>query len=278
VGPLELITRGAPPSDTGNGYDHAFSSDGRYVVFVSDVANLVPGQVDPGESSDVFLHDRETGTTTLVSRSAASPVTAGNAHSSHPVISADGRFVAFESDATDLVAGLVVPDPCCGNVFLYDRATGEMTLVSRVPGSPVTAGNGGSANPAISADGAYVAFTSSATDLVAGQVDARSTSDVFLYDRVTGTTILGSRTAASAVTTGNGTSSSPVLSADGTLGLFNSVAGNLVSDDHNGLVDVFAFTRCPLKSSRTPGVLCREVSGGPGRSAPPRGAGGVGSR
>jgi Tol biopolymer transport system component len=130
----------------------------------------------------------------------------------------------------------------------------------------------------MSADGRFVVFASPATNLVAGLVDAGATSDVFLHDREAGTTTLISRTASSAATTGNGFSESPVISADGTVVLFTSLAADLFPGDHNGLSDVFAFGRCPAQSSRALGASCRRVPAGPGRSAPARGAPGSASR
>ena len=221
------------------------SADGRFVVFRSFAEGLVPGQVEGNVSGDVFLYDRLATTVSLVSRVPASAVTSGNGESENPEISADGRLVAFRSEATDLVAGLAdvngAPD-----VFLYDRELQSMTLVSRAAVSPVTTGNGGSRDPMLSADGGFVAFRSEATDLVAGQVDGNAGSDFFLYDRQLGTTSLVSRAAGSPVTTGNVSLDGRLaLSADGRFALFDSPATDLVAGqvDENGVEDLFLFDR-----------------------------------
>jgi Tol biopolymer transport system component len=248
---MELISRAATGSDTAGGREPSVSANGRHVVFTSPGANLVADQVDAGGTVDVFLHDRITGVTTLVSHRAGSPVTAGNGNASSPVISADSRYVAFVSDATDLVADQV-DDAGTSDIFLHDRVTGVTLLVSRTAGSPVTAGNRVSFTPRISANGQVVAYVSLARNLVAGQVDANGAddsddfgTDVFLYDRVTGATTLVSRAVASAVTTGDGASTLGDMSADGRYIAFQSQASDLVpgQEDDPGTVDVFLYDR-----------------------------------
>ena len=221
------------------------------VVFTSRATNLVADQVDAEPAARCSCHGREAGTTALVSRAAGSVATAaGNGPSESPVVSADGRFVAFLSRATDLVAGQVDTNDEA-DVFLYDRETGTTVLASRAAVSPVTAGNGSRVSSlAMSGDGAVVAFASDATDLVAGQVDLNQGLDVFVYSRDAGTTALASRARGTGrgaarsgglVVTGNGPSETPVLSADGRLLVFQSVASNLTGDDDvNGFFDVFA--------------------------------------
>jgi phosphopantothenate synthetase len=228
-----------PFGDSSNG---RVSADGRYVVFTSTAAGVVPGQVDSNSSSDVFLFDRVARTTTVVSRAAGTVTTTGNAGSDQPVISADGAFIAYRSSATDLVAGQGAGG---GNVFLFDRMAGTTTLVSRAAGTVATPGNGGSSAPAISADGAVVVYVSSASDLVTGQTDTNVATDVFLFDRVAATTTLVSRVAGTGATAGNGVSDSPVISADGAFVAYRSFATNLVSGlaNTNSGADVFLFER-----------------------------------
>src|SRR5262249_39259452 len=165
------------------------SADGRYVVFSSSAPNLVAGQVDSNGSGllaglDIFLRDQVTGTTALVSHVPGSPKTAASSASTDEVISRDGNFVAFISYGGDLVGGQSFPPP---NVYLYNRVTSAVTLVSHAAGSATAAGNFGSYTPSISDDGRYVAFVSYGTNLVASQTDSNNNGDVFLYDRVTGT-------------------------------------------------------------------------------------------
>jgi len=202
AGQLELVSRVAPrrASDTASGpsFRPSLSADGRYVVFVSSAANLVPGQIDDNRGSDVFLYDRATGAITLVSRTAASAVTAGNDVSPSATLSADGRWVLFASGATDLVAGQQDLGFASSNVFLWDRVTGRTTLVSRSSRSPKIPGNSLSVFQDLSADGRWIVFGSFATDLVDRQVDAnRQFLDIFLFDRVTGRTTLVSHAAGS---------------------------------------------------------------------------------
>ena len=222
------------------------SGDGRYVLFESAAANLVAGQSDGYGQSDVFLYDRTARSTALVSRSAASSNAAGNDASDRSGLSADGRYVAFASLASNLVTGVSDP-PESSDVFLFDRVAGSTVLVSRSAANPNATGNGDSLDPAISADGRWVAFASEASDLVAGVTDANRTSDVFLWDRAAGARILVSRSAASSRTAANGFSNHPLLSADGRYVLYESAATDLVPgqvDDPNaGTIDLFLFDR-----------------------------------
>jgi hypothetical protein len=233
------------------------TSDGRWVAFTSSAANLVPGQVDTNNADDVFLRDRQTGTTILVSRSAAA-ATAGNRFSAGPSISSDGRYVAFVSLATDLVAGQTDTNNAT-DIFLFDRVSGTTSLVSHVSASAVTAGNKASDYLSIAPDGSHVAFASLATDLVAGVTEGNPWNDVFLYDRAAGTLTLVSHTAAAPLTTGNQESSGPALLGDGSV-LYLSTASNLVSGqtDSNVSTDLFLYT--PGTDSS---LLISHVSGAP---------------
>ncbi len=234
-------------SDTASGGSEAraISADGRFVVFSSTAANLVPGQIDENNVADLFLRDRITGTTVLVSHTAASAVTTGDFTSDSAVISADGRYVAFVSSARNLVAGQVdlqlQPD-----VFLFDRVTGAVTLVSRSAASPRTVGDAFSDRPAISADGSYVAFASYASNLVPKQKDTNKNQDVFLWDRRAGKTVLVSHVATSAAAApqaGYG-QEGPSISADGRWVAFANHGRDLVAGQTGGdLVNVFLFDR-----------------------------------
>jgi Tol biopolymer transport system component len=141
------------------------SFDGRLIAFDSEFNNLVPadtnGELDPGVGIDVFVKDQQTNQTVRVSTSSEGDQ--GNGPSDYPSISADGRLVAFQSDASDLIPGdtNAVPD-----IFVKDRETGETTRVS--VSSSGAQSNGESLAPAISADGRFVAFISSARNLARG--------------------------------------------------------------------------------------------------------------
>lgn len=160
--------------------------------------------------------------------------------------SADGGFVVFRSDATDVVAGQIDNPGLDPDLFLFERATGVATLVSHVPASATIAANSTSTAPAISADGSSVAFESYATNLVVGQSDANWTADMFVFRRATGALTLASHAPAGATLTPN--SWSPIgasISADGALVSFLSLATDVVAlqNDSNGASDVFLFQR-----------------------------------
>ena len=234
----------APETGSGGSLGDALSADGRFVVFTSAAENLVPGVADRNRGLDVFLYDRQTGETGLVSRSAGEEPATGDLESRDPAISADGRFVTFWSSATDLVPGQA-EDEIRTDVFLWDRVTGTMELVSHAAGSRTLAANGASSQPAISADGRSVVFTSQATDLTRGVADHNATFDVFLYDRRTGAVSLVSRASASPREAAGAQSSDPAISADGRRVVFLSAAVNLVPGqvDTNQSQDVFLWDR-----------------------------------
>ncbi len=209
----------------------AISADGRLVAFSSAAGNLVPG--DTNSSYDIFVHDRATGTTERVS--VHSNGTQGNGTSySRPAISADGRFVAFTSQASNLAPG---DTNGRADVFVHDRNTGETTRVSL--GANGAQGDSHSYAPELSTDGRFVAFYSYAGNLVPG--DTNGETDVFVHDRQTGMTERVSLH--SNGTQGNSDSFSPAISADGRFVAFASDAGNLTQGDENRKRDVFIRDR-----------------------------------
>jgi Tol biopolymer transport system component len=235
------------PGTAANGDSRApsISADGAFVAFESSAADLVSGQSDPNVAGDIFVFERATGAVHLVSHAAAGPTTAGNRFSRSPVISADGRSVAFESRATDLVAGQVDTNNLL-DVFVFERATGAVTLVSHTAASPTTAGNGVSLSPSIDAGGRFVAFVSAATDLVNGLVDTNAADDVFVFDRGTGSLTTVSHPPGNAGATAAGASGTPVISGDGAFVAFVSFASDLAAGttDANGdAADVFLHER-----------------------------------
>jgi Tol biopolymer transport system component len=251
-----LHASGAPSlTPDADSVPRALSADGRYVLFESTAASLVAGQTDTNGGGDVFLYDRTAHSSILVSRSTASPTAAGDDTSDSSGLSADGRYVVFSSLASNLVAGVndQPVDPETGlpsrnqDVFLFDRTTGSTALVSRSAADPNAAANGDSLDPAISADGRWVAFVSEASDLVAGVTDANRTSDVFLWDRTTGVKTLVSRSSAGAKKTADDFSNRPTISADGRYVLYESAATDLVPGQTDaagtGTIDLFLFDR-----------------------------------
>jgi len=221
----------------------AISADGRYVVFMSGASNLVPG--DTNNTSDIFVHDRETGVTERVSVDSAG--VQGNSGSGlFAAISGDGRFVAFDSHATNLVAG---DTNGVGDVFVHDRQTGATQRAS-----VDSAGNQGNGNSydttAISADGRFVGFKSQATNLLPG--DTNDAEDIFVHDRdddgdgvfdEPGAIATERVSVDSAGNQGDAGSGGPAISADGRYVAFYSYATNLVLGDTNGGWDVFVHDR-----------------------------------
>jgi Tol biopolymer transport system component len=218
-------------------YSPSISADRRFVAFRSYATNLVGG--DTNGAADVFVRDRRTGKTRRVSLNSAGAE--GDGSSYNPSISADGRFVGFQSDATNLVGG---DANGASDVFVRDRRTGKTRRVS--VSSPGGEGNGGSYDPSISADGRFVAFNSDASNLVGG--DTNGATDVFVRDRKTGKTRRVS--VSSAGGEGNDASYSPSISADGRFVAFQSFASNLVGGDTNGFTDVFVRNRKTGKTRR----------------------------
>lgn len=176
----------------GNGESRlpVLSEDGRYVLFESDASDLVPG--DTNGEPDLFTLDRQTGTTTRITDGD------GDTPESTPPfeadMSADGRYVAYQSFASDIVDG---DDNGHADVFVWDRTTGTTERI--------TDGNEDSGRPTLSADGRHVAYMSLASDLVPD--DGGPLIDIFSWDRTTGTTVR--------ITDGVGNSLDPAISGDG---------------------------------------------------------------
>ncbi|KAA3609578.1 MAG: calcium-binding protein [Planctomycetota bacterium] len=209
------------------------SADGRFVAFVSQSKDLVAN--DTNDQLDAFVHDCQTGETTRVSvDSFGNQAEFGSPWDDFLTISADGRFVAFESTSNDLVAN---DSNGFTDTFVHDRLTGETTRIS-------VSSSGAEANwnclfPTISADGRFVAFLSNADNLVSG--DSNGTSDVFLHDRETGVT---SRVSVNTLgAQGNGNCQELTISSDGRFVAFLSTSDNLVAGDNNFSPDVFLRDR-----------------------------------
>ena len=239
-------------------FDPAISADGRYIAFYSRAKNLVPR--DP-KWGDVFVRDQKLHTTRKVSVS--SRECPGNRRSADPAISADGRYVAFTSQAMNLVprgrTRHFKPD-----VFVRDRKLGTTRRVS--VSSRGHEGNGASFQPAISANGRYVAFTSFASNLVPRDP---KWGDVFVRDRKRHKTRRVS--VSSTGQQGNDESYQPAISADGRFVAFGSLASTLVSGDTKGTEDVFVRAR-KLDTTRrvsvsSSGQPANNFSAGPAISA-----------
>jgi Tol biopolymer transport system component len=226
----------------------SISSDGQLVAFLSLASNLVAN--DTNGVYDIFVHDRATGLTERVS--VDSTGAQANGYSVAPSLSADGRFVAFASDATNLVAG---DTNGFTDIFVHDRVTGvtERVSVDSSGGEGDGASNG---RTSLSSDGAIVAFDSDATNFVPG--DTNGALDVFVHDRSSGTTERVS--VRSNGNQGNSISYAASLSADGKVVAFQSLATNLVPFDSNFTLDVFVHDRRTATTER----VSVDSSGGQG--------------
>lgn len=201
------------------------SADGRYVVFTSTANDLVP--VDTNAKADVFVRDLLLGTTTNVSVDTAG--LASNGDSTAPSISGDGRLVAFQSTATDLVASDA--NGATGDVFVRDLVAGTTVRLGGL------AGQGATITPDIAAAGRYVAVVSKAP-LVAA--DAGTLNDIYRFDLNTSTWVRASVDTAGSDP--NAVSAAPTISDDGNKIAFDSRASDLVTGDGNALSDVFVRT------------------------------------
>jgi hypothetical protein len=270
------------------------------IAFVSFGPNLVVNQVGSG-SPNVYLYNNQTNgvfsdpTHTLVSGALGSPTvtTAGTTYGV-PAISGDGRFIAFASDATNLILG---QGGSGNNIFLYDAQTSSLTLVSGVLGSQTVGAGGvpaldfadranGQPDPitggavkilSINEDGSLIAYVSQANDIVNGQSGPAGVDNLFLYNRITGVTTLVTTTAGSSTGSADGESSGPVLSGDGSVLAFHTLATDLVAGlfDGNGLADVAIYTPASSPSLNLVTVPAFPVVPAPGNSftAIPSGSG-----
>jgi Tol biopolymer transport system component len=231
----ELVSRdGAGAVGLTGSYYPMLSANGRLLLYYTTAANLAAGTAT---ASQVVLYDRRTGETTQVSvNEAGDPADKNcNLYSTRP-FSGNGRYAVFSSLATNLVAGDAAAK---ADVFLADLRAGT---VVRITNGLAAEADGDSSYPSISPNGRWVVYVSKATNLVAG--DANAKADVFLYDVKKGTTTLVS-------VAGNGDPSngdsgpadeaSPAISNNGRLVAFLSKATNLDPDqvDTNGFGDVF---------------------------------------
>lgn len=221
IGSVDNSTPPVPGNSSSN--RPAISNDGRFIGFASLASNLVSGI----SGSQIYIHDRQTNLTSLVSRNSSGTPADPAATTSSPSISGNGRFIAFVSNATNLVAG------ASGfQIYLRDTQTGVTSLVSKdvSTGNPASAGsiNG---SPSISGNGRFIAYVSDATNLVSGITGQQ----VYLYDTQTtmafpnGQTILISKNNNVTPLKGDGASSSPSISRDGCYVAFASLSTNLIA-------------------------------------------------
>ncbi|MCS6865104.1 MAG: DUF4214 domain-containing protein [Gemmataceae bacterium] len=243
----------------------SISDDGNYVVYLSQATNLVTNQSDTNGVNDVFLFDRANNTTRLISRQHGTTATAANGESFAPVISADGKWVAFFNSGTNLVENFTSQGSGY-QVYLYSVENDSLTLVTRKAGATGNVGIVSSDIPqqgqiAISNDGSFIAYISDTYDLVANYSTSENfwtqagylPVDAYLYNRHTGTNTLVSHVPGSPsrgandwttlVTISGGSTYNPTTqTASGTV-VFSSSATNLVSnqDDNTSTLDIFRY-------------------------------------
>lgn len=227
------------------------SDDGCIVAFYSDATLLTAG--DTNGFRDVFVRDRCARTTERVSVSSTGEQANGPSQASGGLvtISADGRYVAFASDATNLVPG---DNNGVTDVFIRDRAAG--TTVRVEPPEGCTTGGGAALEPAgfsdapsFSADGRFLAFVSAASNFLIG--DTNGVADIYVLDR---TSRLIARVLGEGDVQPNAASSAPHISSDGNWVAFQSDASNLVAGDTNNVADVFVAVNPFLSGGPIPGV------------------------
>jgi hypothetical protein len=238
TGEVKLVSRangpdGEPADEPGEGTgveDVTISGDGLYVIFTSAASNLVSGLPPAAEPSEHPLHvyrrDLQTGETTLVDRvTGVEGAILDERGARAEAISEDGRYVLFRDGVEDLEDPLGSHEPGTRTVYVRDMQTGTTTAVSRADGATGELANESSRGSAISADGRYVAFESSATNLVEG-MGSNTASQVYLRDLQNDITTLASATPAGEP--GNSSSEEPILAGEpGCEVAFSSQATNL---------------------------------------------------
>ena len=230
-------------------YNPRISSDGRYVVFESVTNDLDDTTIEA--ASGIFLYDRTSKTVERVALDSEGNVGMGAA--SNADISADSRYVVFQSAASNLVADDTNEE---NDIFVRDLLNKTTERISI--GLDDQQSDGSSGSPALSADGRYIAFASSASNLV--EDDTNNSGDVFVYDRETKS--IERVSVDSEGLEGNRFSNAPHISADGRYVSYSSAATNLVEGDTNGVGDVFVRDRLNQTTERISLASSGEQSNG----------------
>jgi Tol biopolymer transport system component len=242
TGRIRLVAKNSAgaPADAGS-YAASISNSGRFVAFRSAGSNLPAGD---GATSHIYVHDRKSGKTRLVSKTSAGEP--ADSSSGPPSISGNGRYVAFSSMADNLPRG----DGILNQVFIHDRKTRTTKLIARTA-SDVPDGH--SQSPSLSGNGRIVAFESRSTHLPQGDGSAM----MYAYDRSTRQVHLVSATSQGLAA--DGASFGAIVSADGRVVTFSSRSSNLPGGD--GVLDqVYAHVLATGKTR----VLSVITGGGPG--------------
>jgi len=259
TGAVEAISaKSETKSSNGDSSVGSISSDGQLIAFETTASNL--STIDKNNYRDIYLRNRQTSTTTLLSAAEGGGDSDGSSY--RPIISADGNFVVYESDATNLSS---YDTNSFTDIYLYDLQSNTNTLISKDPYGPV--GNGNSFNPWISGDGSYIVFQSVASNL--SPSDSNNAMDIFLYDRVADD--LSRISIALGGMESDGESVIPAISDDGNYIVFRSSTTNLVMGDTNGVDDIFLYNRIPRTIERiskgTAGQEANDMSDAPSISS-----------
>lgn len=225
---VSLSSAPANAQGTDDSSDPSISANGRYAAFASAASNLAAG--DTNGVRDVFVRDRQTDTTTRVSVSTGG--TQGNNDSFEPEISADGSAVVFTSRGSNLVAG---DTNGVADVFAHDMITGTTSRVDRTFSGGET--NFASLAPAVSGDGRYVAYSSSANNIFPG--DSNAGADILVFDRTTSTTQLASISTSSSPSGFGEENNNPAISGNGRYVAFESGSSTFDPADTNGKRDIY---------------------------------------
>ncbi len=209
----------------------AMSDDGRYIVFTTNATNLT-SVTDPNGESDVYWYDKQTQEIKLISAKFGSTTETGNRGSSEPSVSNDGKYVVFQSTSSDLTGN---PDNATSDVYIRNVQNNTTTRISELGDG--SSSDGISVYPEISGDGQFIAFSSSSTDLVAGDINGQD--DIFIYD--VGLDALQLVSVATGGAQSNGYSERPAVSTDGRYVAFMSYATNL--DGASGSAEAFVRDR-----------------------------------
>jgi hypothetical protein len=239
-------TVGATVSGNGTTTPIAISDDGAYILLRSLATDLMTYTDTNGSGADLFMWDRVADTMSLVSHASSSQTVSGAAPlgaSTGFDMTPSGSHVAFGSDSDDLVAGFTDANTTGDDAYLWDRSSGNITLVSHASGNPTTGGASGTAfgAPQLSDNGALIAYASAATDL--DIFDPNGVNDVFVFDATTGTNRLISRHN-SQVSSADAASQQPAISGNGAVVAYQSKATNLIAGFNDGTINGFDIFYC----------------------------------
>lgn len=245
---VHLVSRaadGSGPAETHSNI-RGVTPNGQFVLIESSAGDLFNGHIDNG-AIQIFLHDRISKTTELVSHGLAAPLSSSDSNTGQAFVSDDGRWVAFESDAIALAFdGNSSPD-----VFLHDSVTKSTTLVSRSAADAMTTAFGSAQLWGLSADGRFVLFSTNAADAFGIGTDTNNATDLLLFDRLGGTRLVSHAAGSDETIVANDAVFSAALSADGGWVAYATYASNAVPGvtDVNGGPEVILWERAAAPES-----------------------------